>query len=64
MIYYLSGGDPTKIKMLRNTNLEDLYKYYYLKRITQINIMLDDIAYAEHLSSLEKKIKWQTIIEK
>lgn len=55
MIYYLSGGDPTKIKMLRNTNLEDLYKYYYLKRITQINIMLDDIAYAEHLSSLEKK---------
>ncbi len=37
MLYYLSGGDPLKIKDLENVSLEYIYSFYYLRRVERLN---------------------------
>jgi len=55
IIYFLSGGDPTQIKLLRETILDDVFQYYYLRRVEQLNQIYENIAHAQHLEELEKK---------
>jgi hypothetical protein len=55
LVYYLSDGDPGKISAVRNASMSNLYKYYLLKRINDLNILIDHIAYLKYLKRLEEK---------
>ena len=55
ILYYLSKGDPGRIRDLRRTKLKDIYNYYYLSRIKDLDELLGHIAYLRHMKELEKK---------
>ena len=55
IVYYLSNGDPGKIKKIRNAGINDLHKYYLLNRARDLNSLLDHIAYLKYLKRLEEK---------
>jgi hypothetical protein len=51
-LYLLSEGDPSKLKLLGQTNYWEIRKYYYLKRVEMLNGLLYEI---ERLKGLKKK---------
>jgi hypothetical protein len=55
LIYYLSNGEPGKIAGIRNTGIKDLHKYYLLKRVNDLNSLIDYIAYLKYMKKLEEK---------
>lgn len=55
IVYYLSNGDPGKIKEIRNTQINDLHKYYLLNRTKDLNNLSDYISYLKYIKKLEEK---------
>ncbi|MDR3625272.1 MAG: hypothetical protein P4L45_00480 [Ignavibacteriaceae bacterium] len=54
VVYYLSNGDPGRIKEIRCTNIKDVYKYYLLNREKDINSLLEHAAYLKYLKKMEE----------
>lgn len=54
IIFYLTDGNPAKIKQMRKTKEKDVLDYYYLNRVQNLNELLDHIAYIKHLKEEAK----------
>jgi len=55
VVYYLSCGCPDKIKDIRSAGIKDVYKYYLLNRVRDVNNLLEHIAYIKYLRKSEEK---------
>jgi len=53
MIYYLAEGDPTKAIKMKKTNEQIVNDYYYTNRVTDLNNLIEHIAYLKHLKENE-----------
>lgn len=52
MLFYLTDGDLSKEKGLLETEQSKVYKYFYLRKLQQLNQMIDHL---ESLKQAEKK---------
>jgi len=55
VVYYLSCGCPDKIKGIRSCGIKDVYKYYLLNRVRDVNNLLDYTAYLKYLRKSKEK---------
>lgn len=51
MIFYLSGGCPAKAIKIKSTSEELVNDYYYQNRVSDLNKLIDHIAYLKHLET-------------
>jgi hypothetical protein len=49
VLYYLSKGDPGKLKQLRQTKEKDILNYYYLNRVNDLNELREHLAYMKKM---------------
>ena len=54
MVLYLSEGDPIRAAKLKKTSEQLVFDYYYQNRVTDLNKLLDHIAYLRHLKEINK----------
>jgi hypothetical protein len=53
VVYRLSDGDPTRMKLIREMKAWDVASYDYQKRVENLNKTRDLIAYKKHLDELK-----------
>lgn len=49
MVFYLSDGDPAKAVKIKSTSEKLVNDYYYQNRVSDLNKLIDHIAYLKHL---------------
>jgi len=54
-LYYLSDGNPVLAGQMRKVKAKQLYNYYYINRVKELNELLDHIAYLKHLKEEENR---------
>lgn len=57
ILFFLSGGDLTKLPQLKKSRVGDFRNYYYMKRLEGLNSLLDSLARLKDIKSKEKKNK-------
>lgn len=57
MVYSLCDGDLSKAGLIENRPVEETYRYYYLKRVENLNFKRSLIAERKRLKALEDKRK-------
>lgn len=55
MIYYLAEGDPIRGTQLKRTNEKMVNDYYYQKKISDLNSLIEHIAYLKYLKEQNEK---------
>jgi len=43
MVFYLSEGDLSRRESILNTEISQVYKYFYLKKLQHLNQMIDHL---------------------
>ena len=55
LLYYLADGDLSKIPVLKQQSRKEITKFYYFKRLNQLNTLKSQIADLEHIKSMRRK---------
>jgi hypothetical protein len=55
ILFFLSGGDLTKIPQLKRSGVGYFRQFYYMKRLEALNSLLDSVARLKDIKSKEKK---------
>jgi hypothetical protein len=55
ILFFLSGGDLTKIPLIKKSRVGDFRNFYYQKRLEALNSLLDSVARLKDIKSKEKK---------